>query len=423
MDISKTQKGLLLLRIGMIAEIAVLIFSIIYLAISWPFITGNQESIAASNLMQRANTIASISIFMMIFSIIIFVAGIILSAISIKRFSSAARLGAVFFIIHFAMLVIASIITGASPWAVYILYHFTAPGHWLGVIFTFISYIFLWLGAWRLSREVPWMRWAKLGAQAIVINALLFIISAILSNHSGNFATQIILLLSMLTLIAGLVTTYVFTIISCKKSLEKRAAQIEAGEKITDDYKALKRNCIIVGGIYIILLILAIIIPNKEQAMIKEYNERLERERLETQYHNNSDDSYTPYEIPAIESTQNIDDNTDQVATTESRKICLISGTVGQYPIEMQLTIEGNGNVSGRYRYTKTGSQDWIDLKGNEQDNGQTIEIYEEYNGNVTGTWNIIGVYSNGKANLIGTMSTPKREFDVILNGTYQPAN
>jgi hypothetical protein len=157
--------------------------------------------------------------------------------------------------------------------------------------------------------------------------------------------------------------------------------------------------------------------------MIKEYNERLERERLETQYHNNSDDSYTPYEIPAIESTQNIDDNTDQVAKTESRKICLISGTVGQYPIEMQLTIESNGNVSGRYRYTKTGSQDWIDLKGNEQDNGQTIEIYEEYNGNVTGTWNIIGVYSNGKANLIGTMSTPKREFDVILNGTYQPAN
>lgn len=63
-----------------------------------------------------------------------------------------------------------------------------------------------------------------------------------------------------------------------------------------------------------------------------------------------------------------------------------LTGSIGEYPVEMVLEFV-NGDVvnSAKYRYTASGSGDWIDL---EPDYYKGYYLFEEYNhGKSTGSW------------------------------------
>lgn len=60
-----------------------------------------------------------------------------------------------------------------------------------------------------------------------------------------------------------------------------------------------------------------------------------------------------------------------------------LAGTVGDYPVELEFSIDGN-DVTGRYRYLQTGSGEWIPLAGNRVGKGMTL--VEGAPGNQTGT-------------------------------------
>lgn len=82
-----------------------------------------------------------------------------------------------------------------------------------------------------------------------------------------------------------------------------------------------------------------------------------------------------------------------------------LSGSIGgKYPIEMEITVTANDEVYGRYRYTKTGSGDWLILSG-AQGLGNTIMMYEtNEKGETTGYFegqlegnSYIGMFTNYK--------------------------
>lgn len=83
-----------------------------------------------------------------------------------------------------------------------------------------------------------------------------------------------------------------------------------------------------------------------------------------------------------------------------------LSGTVGEYPVEMEFEVNDN-NVTGRYRYTQTGSGEWIPLVGTFAN--EMMSLVEGPQGNQTGNWLIKVDYANGRDNdmsVVGQLTT-----------------
>lgn len=79
-------------------------------------------------------------------------------------------------------------------------------------------------------------------------------------------------------------------------------------------------------------------------------------------------------------------------ANTESAssgsEIARMAGKVGgKYPIEMELDLSDWDNVTGRYRYTSSGSGAWLTLKGNLSEGYLKMTEYNT-NGEQCGSWN-----------------------------------
>lgn len=95
-----------------------------------------------------------------------------------------------------------------------------------------------------------------------------------------------------------------------------------------------------------------------------------------------------------------------------------LKGTVGKYGIEMRIKILSQVDVTGSYWYTKSGSGASISLTGSmSSSNGNMLCLEEEYDGKVTGTWELtLSTDSNGKEVVTGTMTNYKgQSFPVNL--------
>lgn len=94
------------------------------------------------------------------------------------------------------------------------------------------------------------------------------------------------------------------------------------------------------------------------------------------------------------------------------------SGTVGKYPIEMELTLNSDNSVTGRYRYTKTGGG-WLTLTGHR--NGDYMELFE-YTSDGQSTGEFSGTVNAGLrwVEYSGTFTNSKgKSFKFSLNGAY----
>lgn len=95
-----------------------------------------------------------------------------------------------------------------------------------------------------------------------------------------------------------------------------------------------------------------------------------------------------------------------------------LTGTVGDYPVELEFSIEGN-DVTGRYRYLQTGSGEWIPLAGTRV--GEGMKLVEGNAGNQTGTMTLEFDYVNVPGNsirVVGALNTTAGESHYVkLNG------
>lgn len=94
------------------------------------------------------------------------------------------------------------------------------------------------------------------------------------------------------------------------------------------------------------------------------------------------------------------------------------SGTVGKYPIEMELTLNSDNSVTGRYRYTKTGGG-WLTLTGHRD--GDYMELFE-YTSDGQSTGEFSGTVNAGMSwvEYSGTFTNSKgKSFKFSLNGAY----
>lgn len=94
------------------------------------------------------------------------------------------------------------------------------------------------------------------------------------------------------------------------------------------------------------------------------------------------------------------------------------SGTVGKYPIEMELTLNSDNSVTGRYRYTKTGGG-WLTLTGHRD--GDYMELFE-YTSDGQSTGEFSGTVNAGMrwVEYSGTFTNSKgKSFKFSLNGAY----
>lgn len=96
----------------------------------------------------------------------------------------------------------------------------------------------------------------------------------------------------------------------------------------------------------------------------------------------------------------------------------VVNGSVGKYGIVMEISFNGDGSISGRYRYTRMkGAGGWLTLYG--YHSRGSFEMFEtDNNDNVTGTFS--GNYStDGDAvTLSGSMINAKgRSYNFNANG------
>lgn len=97
------------------------------------------------------------------------------------------------------------------------------------------------------------------------------------------------------------------------------------------------------------------------------------------------------YRYEPVRTTSKITESVDYTSSipdsegdAPSEETYILNGKIGNYPIEMELTaFEGNINWA-RYRYTETGSGEWIDLDIESDDMGRTL-MYESLNGERVG--------------------------------------
>lgn len=95
------------------------------------------------------------------------------------------------------------------------------------------------------------------------------------------------------------------------------------------------------------------------------------------------------------------------------------SGEVGDYPVDMVLVFDENDNVSGTYKYLKSGNGESIALNGTYYivDYGYEADVtlQERYNGTVSATWNL-KVFNGSDPLVTGTMVTSAgKNFKVSL--------
>ncbi|MDE5688087.1 MAG: hypothetical protein K2I18_05610 [Paramuribaculum sp.] len=89
-----------------------------------------------------------------------------------------------------------------------------------------------------------------------------------------------------------------------------------------------------------------------------------------------------------IESSSNDYTDANTVSTSSGSEMVRMTGKVGgKYPIEMELDLSDWDNVTGRYRYTSSGSGAWLTLKGNLSEGYLKMTEYNT-NGEQCGSWN-----------------------------------
>lgn len=136
-----------------------------------------------------------------------------------------------------------------------------------------------------------------------------------------------------------------------------------------------------------------------------------------------SDDSETVVaDIEMSESDEAVteDDETPMPSAQSSgnHARAAFSGTVGKYPIEMELTLNSDNSVTGRYRYTKTGGG-WLTLTGHRD--GDYMELFE-YTSDGQSTGEFSGTVNAGMrwVEYSGTFTNSKgKSFKFSLNGAY----
>lgn len=162
-----------------------------------------------------------------------------------------------------------------------------------------------------------------------------------------------------------------------------------------------------------------IVTLTREKLIIKDE----EGEEDEFRAKGTSDDSETVVsDIDMTESDEAVteDEETPMTSAQSSgnHARAAFSGTVGKYPIEMELTLNSDNSVTGRYRYTKTGGG-WLTLTGHRD--GDYMELFE-YTSDGQSTGEFSGTVNAGLrwVEYSGTFTNSKgKSFKFSLNGAY----
>lgn len=89
----------------------------------------------------------------------------------------------------------------------------------------------------------------------------------------------------------------------------------------------------------------------------------------------------------ATESCQVEGDYLSEVSESSAPEYVTLRGKIGgKYPVEMQLDVSDLSDISGRYRYTASGSGAWLDLKGDIYKQHLSMKEYNE-KGECSGSW------------------------------------
>lgn len=164
---------------------------------------------------------------------------------------------------------------------------------------------------------------------------------------------------------------------------------------------------------------LQIVTLTREKLIIKDE----EGDKTEFSAKGTSDDSETVVaDIDMAESDEAVTEDDEapmpSVQGSGNHARAAFSGTVGKYPIEMELTLNSDNSVTGRYRYTKTGGG-WLTLTGHRD--GDYMELFE-YTSDGQSTGEFSGTVNAGMSwvEYSGTFTNSKgKSFKFSLNGAY----
>lgn len=90
-----------------------------------------------------------------------------------------------------------------------------------------------------------------------------------------------------------------------------------------------------------------------------------------------------------------------------------LSGTIGSYPVNMVLNIDGAGDVTGAYYYQKKGPGNLLALKGSRADNGEISLAEFDNNGACTGFF--VGKVNNGVFSGVMTVNSNGKQLSYNL--------
>lgn len=108
------------------------------------------------------------------------------------------------------------------------------------------------------------------------------------------------------------------------------------------------------------------------------------------------------------------DSDAQEYAVTD--EVWLTGKIGGKYPIEMALDMSDPDNISGRYRYTSSGSGAWLTLRGSLSEGAISMKEYNE-KGECCGTWTGECWRPDGKLIFSGSMTTSAgKSFSVELS-------
>ncbi|MCM1293678.1 MAG: hypothetical protein NC111_01885 [Bacteroides sp.] len=284
------------------------------------------------------------------------------------------------------------------------------------------AWFILWISAIRMARNIPAMKIVKFGTGCFCLVPILFFIY-ILFAGKGDMPKIINLLVSIIAVIGFLFGVFcmIFGYFKTSTSVEKdENAILTTPDSKPKFLKRWRIPLLISLGVYVLLLIIGFILKKDPEDRFKSnhFDTEQETKSVSELYEENAREIQKTRDSISRTISKPAERPVASTPTAEENVSFTVKGTVGKSAIEMHLTTENNA-IKGRYRYTRSGSGDWIEISGIKNSSDYDYIMYEEYDGKVTGTWEmnftITPVYVVGK----GTMINYKgKSYDVELEGS-----
>lgn len=125
-----------------------------------------------------------------------------------------------------------------------------------------------------------------------------------------------------------------------------------------------------------------------DELVVEEDGERVYFSRARDSEYSGSSEASQATESCQVEGDCLVEgDYLSEVSEPSAPEYVTLRGKIGgKYPVEMQLDVSDLSDISGRYRYTASGSGYWLDLKGDIYKQHLSMKEYNE-KGECSGSW------------------------------------